>query len=67
MIGCQLITTSAPMTGGDQPCALPARLHHGTDGKDAAAPLDTAPTEEKPLPEYLSIMPRSGCREAENF
>jgi len=55
------------MTGGDQPCALPARLHHGTDGKDAAAPLDTAPTEEKPLPEYLSIMPRSGCREAENF
>ena len=28
-----------------------------------ASPPGTAPAEEKPLPEYLSLLPRSDCRE----
>ena len=38
--------------------------HHLPRRRRTAAPPGTASAEEKPLPEYLSILPRSDCREA---
>jgi len=34
-----------------------------SNGSDATTPPGTAPAQEKSLPEYLSILQRSDCRE----
>ena len=38
--------------------------HHLPRRRRPAVPSGTAATEEKPLPEYLSLLPSSDCREA---